>query len=251
MTGSLVKSIITSWLLLSVTACVTTYDRAPKVPNMEKAKATHIRLGLQYLGQSNLESSRFHFNKALKIDPNSAGAHSGMAALMLREGDEERAEQFYLKAIRLDGKFSQARNNYGSFLFGKKRYSDALKQFAQAADDLGYDRRALAFNNVGLTQVALGNIEAAEKAFVRAVTLNPNMPRPYIELADIANGKAEYKASLRLLQQYHLVSPYSPRSARLELELAKQLGDKNLQSSAQLKLNSMFPNQRKQTGVKR
>ncbi|MCV6621590.1 MAG: type IV pilus biogenesis/stability protein PilW [Cellvibrionaceae bacterium] len=242
MIRSLVKTTITSWLLLSLTACVTTYDREPKKPNMEKAKETHIRLGLQYLRQNNLDSSRFHLNKALKIDPDSAGAYSGLAALMLREGDDENAERFYKKAIRLDGSLSQARNNYGSFLYGKKRFSEALIHFQSAAQDLNYDRRPLAFNNVGLTQLSLGNVEAAEKAFVRSITLNPNMPRPYLELAGIAYEKTEYRAALRLLDQYHQVSPISPRSVQMELELAKVLGDKNRESSARLKLKNMFPN---------
>lgn len=249
MIRSLVKTTITSWLLLSLTACVTTYDKEPKKPNMEKAKETHIRLGLQYLRQNNLDSSRFHLNKALKIDPDSAGAYSGLAALMLREGDEANAERFYQKAIRLDSELSQARNNYGSFLYGKKRYAEALVHFEKAAQDLNYDRRPLAFNNVGLTQLSLGNIDASEKAFVRTITLNPNMPRPYLELAGIAQVKAEYRAALRLLDQYHLVSPMSPRSLQMELDLAKALGDKNRESSARLKLKSMFPNGRPLQGT--
>ncbi|MBB6523147.1 type IV pilus biogenesis/stability protein PilW [Pseudoteredinibacter isoporae] len=255
MTRSLVKTMITSWLLLSLTACVTTYDRVQKKPDMQKAMKTHIRLGLEYLRQNNLDSSRFHFNKALKIDPNSAGAYSGMAALMLREGDDENAERFYERAIRLDSSLSLARNNYGSFLYGKKRYREALNQFQFAANDLNYDRRPLAFNNVGLTQLALGNIDAAEKAFARSITLNPNMARPYIELASIAKSKSEYRAAIQLLDQYHMVSPFSPRSVQLELELAKVLGDKNRESSAEMKLKNMFPQgnqfQRNNSGAQR
>ncbi|WP_299975906.1 type IV pilus biogenesis/stability protein PilW [uncultured Pseudoteredinibacter sp.] len=242
MIRSLVKTTITSWLLLSLTACVTTYDKEPKKPNMEKAKETHIRLGLQYLRQNNLDSSRFHLNKALKIDPDSAGAYSGLAALMLREGDDVNAERFYQKAIRIDGDFPQARNNYGSFLYGKRRYSEALEHFQSAAQNLNYDRRPLAFNNVGLTALALGDVSAAEKAFVRSITLDSNMPRPYIELAGIAQKKAEYTAALRLLDQYHLVSPYSPRSIEMELQIATALGDKNREASARLKLKTIFPN---------
>lgn len=242
MNRSLIKTVITSWLLLGLTACVTTYDRAQKMPDMEKAKKTHIRLGLQYLRQDNLDSSRFHLNKALKIDPDSAGAYNGLAALMLREGDPANAERFYEKAVRLDSDFSQARNNYGSFLFGLKRYREALEQFQFAANDLNYDRRPLAFNNVGLTQLALNNIDSAEAAFARSITLSPNMARPYIELASIAKDKAEFRAAMRLLDQYLLVSPNSPRSVQLELDLAKALNDKNREYSAQMKLKNMFPN---------
>lgn len=242
LTSGLGKSFLISWLLLALTACVTTYDRPQKKVDMAKALETHIRLGLQYLRQNNLDSSRFHLNKALKIDPNSAGTYSALAALMLRERDEENAEKFYLKAIRLDSSFSQARNNYGSYLFGKKRYADSLRQFEAAAGDLNYERRPLAFNNVGLAHIALGNVDQAENAFVRSVTLNPNMARPYLELAKIAQLKNELAAAQELLNQFHALSPPTPASLQMQIDVAQALGNKNLEASARMKLKNLFPN---------
>lgn len=229
--------------LVSLGACVETWDRPQKKPDMQKALATHIKLGLQYLRRDNLESSRFHFSKALNIDPESAGVHNGLASLMLREGDRETAEEHYIKAIRFDPKFSQARNNYGSFLFTDKRYVKALEHFIIASKDISYSRRALAFTNVGRSELMVSdanNVTRAEKAFSRAILLEPNNPAPYIELADIAASKREYKAAQRLLDNYVGLASLSPRSLALQVDIASKTGDSNREASARMKLKSIF-----------
>jgi len=208
---------------------------------MVKAMQTHIKLGLDYLRQNNLNSARFHFNKALKIDGKSAGAYAGMAVLMLREGDDARADQFYRKAISSDPGYSLARNNYGSFLYERKRYAEALLQFEAAADDLNYERRALAYVNVGLSQVKLGQQAVAEAAFVRALNLDPNMSRAYIEMAQIAFGKGEYPAANQLLTRYQYIQRPTPRSLLLQIKIARKTNDKNKESSAGLALKNLYP----------
>jgi len=231
---------------------VETWDRPQKKPDMQKALVTHIKLGLQYLRRDNLDSSRFHFSKALNIDPESAGVHNGLASLMLREGDRETAEQHYIKAIRYEPNFAQAHNNFGSFLFTDKRYKEALEHFLIAAKDISYNRRALAFTNVGRSELmvpSVDNVSRAEKAFARAILLEPNYPEPYIELADIAAKKQEYQAAQRLLNNFAGLAGYSPRSLTLQIEIASKTGDSNREASARMKLKSIFstaPNNKNQ-----
>lgn len=229
--------------LVSLAACVETWDRPQKKPDMQKALGTHIKLGLQYLRRDNLDSSRFHFSKALNIDPESAGVHNGLAALMLREGDRETAEQHYIKAIRIDPNFAQARNNYGSFLFTDKRYKQALEHFLIASKDISYNRRALAFTNVGRSELMVSdpdNIDRAEKAFARAILLEPNNAAAYIELAHIAASKHEYQAAQRLLNNFVGLAGSSPRSLALQIDIAAKTGDSNREASARMKLKSIF-----------
>lgn len=227
--------------IVALGACVTSYDRPQQNIDLEKAKASHIKLGLQYLRQNNLRSSRFHFNKALKIDSKSAGAYAGLAELMLREGDSERAERFFKKSIDLNPEYALARNNYGSFLFQRKRYKEALKQFLLAADNLDYDRRPMAFVNTGLSHVKLGDLDAAEAAFVRALNLDLNMSRAFLEMADIAYAKGEYPAANQLMVRYQYGGRPTPRSLLLQIKIATKLDDKNQESSARLALKNLFP----------
>ncbi|MCV6627603.1 MAG: tetratricopeptide repeat protein, partial [Cellvibrionaceae bacterium] len=135
-------------------------------------------------------------------------------------------------------------NNYGSFLYKQKRYREALVQFSKASTDLEYDRRALAFSNVGRCQAELGDYNAAETAFARAITLDPNSPGPYYALARIAKEKREYQAALQLLSQYHSLRPATPPSLDMQIQIARALGDKNLEASAMLKLKNIYPNSR-------
>lgn len=241
MSQRLKRICISIFSLVLLSACVTSYDRPIQEVDMAKAMQTHIKLGLDYLRQNNLNSARFHFNKALKIDSKSSGAYAGMAVLMLREGDDARADQFYRKAISFDPGYSLARNNYGSFLYERQRYAEALAQFTAAADDLAYERRALAFVNVGLSQVKLGQQAGAESAFVRALKLDPNMSRAYIEMAQIAFAKAEYPAAAQLLSRYQYMQRPTPRSLLLQIKIARKMGDKNQEASAGLALKNLFP----------
>ena len=210
---------------------------------MQKALGTHIKLGFQYLRRDNLDSSRFHFSKALNINPESPGVHNGLASLMLREGDRETAEEHYLKALRYEPTFSQARNNYGSFLFTDKRYGEALENFIIASKDISYNRRALAFTNVGRSELKVpvgDNVSRAEKAFARAILLEPGSAEPYIELADIAASKQEYQAAQRLIDNYVGQAGHSPRSLALQISVASKTGDRNREASAKMKLKSIF-----------
>lgn len=227
--------------MITLSACVTSYDRPQQNIDLEKAKASHLKLGLQYLRQNNLRSSRFHFNKALKIDAKFAGAYAGLAELMLREGDADRAEQFFKKSIGLNAEYALVRNNYGSFLFQRKRYDEALKQFILAANNLDYDRRPMAFVNTGLSHVRLGDLDSAEAAFVRALNLDLNMSRAFLEMSDIAYIKGEYPAANQLMSRYQHSGSPTPRSLLLQIKIARKLDDKNQESSARLALKNLYP----------
>ncbi len=129
---------IASVVLLA--GCVSDGKGKPNRP-VDKVKSLelHIKLAQGYIDRGNRESARHHLRKAAEIDRNSADATETMARLYQLEGEPALAEESFKKAIKAKKNFTLARNNYGVFLFGAKRYEEALEQFELA--DINFQKQ--------------------------------------------------------------------------------------------------------------
>ena len=209
--------------------------------SMEDALRDHIQLGLGYISEGNRDAARHHLSKALEIDSRSSGAHNGMALLYQLEQESELAEEHYKKALRYDSKNSQARNNYGVFLVQQQRIEEAHDQFARVAEDTGYDSRAQAYVNLGITAMELEREQEAVDAWQRAVALNPRLPVPYLELADHFFQKGDFVLARRMLSAFDSLSRPVPRSLWLGVRIDAQFGNKDGMASKGLALKKLYP----------
>ncbi len=153
---------------LFVTGCVSDGGKPKRPVDKVKSLDLHIQLARGYIDRGNRESARHHLRKAADIDKNSPEATETMARLYQLEGESKLAEETFKKAIKAKKNFTLARNDFGVFLFGAKRYEEALAQFELAASDLDYDGRAGALVNVGRTALLLGKSDRAKAAFEHA-----------------------------------------------------------------------------------
>jgi type IV pilus assembly protein PilF len=235
-----INSLAVGLLVVLLAGCVTTTNQPVVKVDKEKALETHVELGLGYLRQRNNESSRLHFSKALKIDPNSAGALNGMALLYQIEKDDELAEKYFRKAISADGDYPRARNNYGAFLYGRERYQEAYTQFSIVAKNMGYERRSMALVNLGRASINLGKSEEAEKAFFQAMSINYRLPAAHLEMADMKFAAGDYAASKRYLDQYGKLVRHGPRSLWLGIQIERIFGNKDKEASYALALTNLY-----------
>ncbi len=86
---------------------------------------------------------------AYEIDPNNAEVHEAFALVYQSTGEFELAEESFKTAIRLDRKFSRARNNYAAFLYSQQRYEEAEKQLEYVVQDTLYKARPARFRQPG------------------------------------------------------------------------------------------------------
>jgi len=228
-------------LLLLVTSCVTTETGGAQPGSTAQRLQAQLDLARGYLEQGDVANARRPLQQALKIDPSSAEAHVLMASVYLADGDKHLAEQEYQQALRHDPKNPMARNNYGTFLFAEGRYKDARNQLLQAANDPKYARRSQAFENLGLTELRLNNVNDAEQAFQRALMLNTALPRCYLELANIYFGAGNFNTAKDFFEKYNAMSKPSARSLWLGIRLSRVLGDENQMASYALALKNLFP----------
>ncbi len=231
------------WIIITVcamTGCVTESDQTVFI-DPENVVQKQIELGIGYLRLADYHRAKENLNKALKIKPESALAHTTFGVLFQREGENELAEEHFRKAIRYAPEFSQARNNYGAFLFAQERYGESIEQLSIASRDHFYQTRPAVFENLGRAYLRMNEPARAEQAFVKAIELNPAQARALLELAEIRFNQKVYVESWDLYRQHAGLSHRSARSLWLCVQLAERFSSKDEQASCSLALRNIFP----------
>lgn len=178
----------------------------------DKTELARVRTALaaQYISERKLDDAQRQLELAFVADSRYAPAYDMMGNLLREEGSPQnlkKADEFFRKAIALDPNFVQARNNYGVYLAQMNHYQAAIEQFNIAGSTLGYEQRASALENLGRMYLKVGNEQAAEQAFIKALDANRGSVIAKIEMIDILiNQKRtlqakEYYDGLKLLWQ--------------------------------------------------
>ncbi len=237
----LLKLTLVSAITLALLVGCTSTGGANRQVDKSKSLELHIQLAQGYIEKGNREAARHHLRKAAEIDKNSPEAMEAMARLYQLEGEPELAEETFKKALKRKKDFTLANNNFGVFLFGLKRYEEALAQFEIAAADLDYDGRASALVNVGRTALLLGKNERAKSAFEHAAILDRGLADPHIELADISFQRQEYADAKKHLDRYQALGQQSSRALLLGIRLERVFGNKDKEASYLLVLKNRYP----------
>lgn len=234
-------SLIVLVVVLVVPACVTTNKHFSANNDKSKAHDTHLNLGLTYLQRDNREASRRHFQKALALQPNSAPALNGMALLYQLTGEMVLSEESFKRSLKSDDSFTEARVNYGRFLYEQKRYPEAYSQFSRGVEDLTFKKRALVLTYLGQTALQLGDNVKAKSAFEHAVNINNRLALPMIELGDLYFKEKNYAKSKRYLDGYDTLAGRSARSLWLGIRIERIFGNKDKEASYSLALKNLHP----------
>ncbi len=229
------------FVLIMLTGCVqTTYPKA-RVANKQKSLESYITLGMAYLQRNDRDSARRNFEKALDINSNSHQAHNGMGLLYQLTGEVGLAEKSFKYSLRQKSSFTEARVNYGAFLYQQKRYEEAYESFERSSKDLTYDRRALVLAYVGQTALKLGDRSRAKSAFEHSLNVDNTLSLAMIELALLNFDDQDYASSKRLLDQYTSIARPSPKSLWLGIRIERIFGNKDKEASYALALKNLHP----------
>ena len=230
-------------LTLILSGCVTETVGGPEMQqDPQAALDKRVELARQYIGRGDWENAKRNLEIANDIDPKSAAVHEAFGLVYQSTGEYERAEESFRRALKLDPKFSRGRNNYAAFLYFLGRFEDAEREFAIVAEDALYSGRPLAYTNLGMSRVNLGDNEGAEAAFTRALRMDRRSPTALLEMSYLRLAADDVPAAETYYGVYRTVVPQqSPRGLVMGIELAKASGDKDAQSSYELLLRSRYP----------
>jgi type IV pilus assembly protein PilF len=241
------KGLITALLLLPMlllsTGCVTeTTGGFTSNPSPEEALERRVGLARQYIGEGDWENAKRNLQLAADIDANNAEVYEAFGLVYQSTGEYELADMSFLRALRADPQLSRARNNYAAFLFSMGRYEEAEREFELVTTDSLYRARPIAFINLGLSRLRLGDTAGAEQAFTRSLSMDRRNPialleMGYLRLQDGAADDAE-----RYYGVYRTAVPrQSPRGLLLGIGIAAARGDADALSSYELALRNLYP----------
>lgn len=189
-------------LALLLTGCQTT-NRLKADP--KAAVTTRTALAAEYIRSGDLDAAKRNLDEALATAPGSVEANNMMGVLLQQEGSPSnvaKAEAYFKRAISLDPQYAQARNNYGVYLSGRKRYPEALAQFREAGAALGYEGRTAALENLGRTYLQVNDMQNAEQAFKQALQANRDSVIAKLELAEIFLQRNQIQEASALYNDY-------------------------------------------------
>ncbi len=244
------KTVVAMAILLSalvVQGCQTV-ERG-MIVKKDPAKAVKVRtqMAAEYIRTGDLDAAKRALDLALKADSRDSTANMMMGVLLQKEGSKanmDKADGYFSRAISIDPKNAQARNNYGTYLYQIKRYTEAVQQFSIAGTTLGYDQRYRALENLGRTYLLMGDLANAESAFKQALQANRDSTLSMLELTEILYLQQKAVAARPLYEQYVRLVGQTKLSAHalwLGLRVARANGDTMGMQVLVNQLRAVFP----------
>ena len=217
------------------------YIKTDKVINKKDAAKDYAELAAGYLKQGNKEGALRSINKGLAINPDSPEIINILALYFESDGEYKLADNEFNKAISADKSYTATYMNYGGFLYRLEKFQQACDMLKKASSDVLYERRADAFNNLGLCLKKIDKIKEAEEAFNRSLGHDFRNPKALIELSLISFDRGDFIKSQQYYDEYLKYGAQSPRTLWLGIRLAHIADDQDKKSSYGLFLKNQFP----------
>lgn len=236
---------LSAWV---VQGCQSTGSGTIVKKDPEKSVKVRTQMAAEYIRTGDLDSAKRVLDQALKVDDRDSTSNMMMGVLLQQEGSQinlDKADTYFKRAISIEPKNAQARNNYGTYLYQVKRYNEAIEQFNIAGSTLGYDQRFKALENLGRIYLLQGDRVSAEKSFKQALQANRDSSVSMIELAEIFYLQKNFLVARQLYEQFVRIVGQENQGARalwVGLRIARANDDKTGMYVLVSKLRTQFPN---------
>ena len=244
------KFYLIGFLMISLSACVTTTDSAfNRKADEDRAHDNYVQLGLAYIQRSNFEKARLNIDRALEIKSDSSEAYAALGLLYQQVAEDELAEESFKKALSYDENNTRGRTFYAAFMYRSKRYEEALEQFQIAGQNTNYNGRASIFLNIAQCASKIEKYDVAIKAYEKVLALDRTQPQALIGVTQLLISEGQY---LKAQQYYNRIvniirsssMTHSTRSLSLGIELAQHFNNDGQVSSYVLLLKQLYPDSR-------
>ena len=167
----------------------------------------------EYQKPENVDNAIVEFRRALEADPNYALAYAGLGESYWRgfeqgtRGNEwlAKATENCQKAATTAPYLAEGHTCLGNIYYATGQYQKAVQQFqrAVALDNKNED----ALRGAADAYESLGNVQAAEREYRRAITLRPHYWAPYNWLGAFYFRQARYADAIEMFQAVTKESP--------------------------------------------
>lgn len=151
--------------------------------------------------------------KAAEADPDNPEIQNFLGLLYAQKAENEKAEDCFRRSIKLDSKYSDARNNLCWLLIEKSRYDEAIQQCRKAVENVTYATPERAYHNMGVAYERKGEIPKAVEAYKKGLIHNKKFVMTLKNLAKIHLNEKAYKDALPLLETASKICNSNPKGA--------------------------------------
>jgi type IV pilus assembly protein PilF len=210
-------------------------------PQPERAAEINLELGIEHLRKGNLQAAKDKIDRALDQNPRYGRAHLIAGMLYDRLGDENKAESHFERAVSLEPKDPEFKNNYAVFLCQHNKFERGKKVALEAAADPLYKTPEVAFLNAGTCARSAGDIKGAEDNFRKSLTSKPRYGEALFQMAELEYHQTEYISARGFLERYLEVGRTNPATLWLGVRIERGLGNKAQAQHYAQRLKSEYP----------
>ena len=148
-----------------------------------------------------------HFQKALRIIPDFAGAHYNLGTALLQKDNVDEAIAHFQMVLQIKPDFAEAHYNLGNALLKMGKVDEAISHFQKALQII--PDYAKAHNNLGNALLQKGKVDEAISHYQKALQINPDYAEAQNNLAwvlatcpqaSLRNGNKAVELALRANQ---------------------------------------------------
>ncbi|HEX4156571.1 MAG TPA: tetratricopeptide repeat protein [Acidobacteriaceae bacterium] len=183
----------------------------PYLAENDLSAEAHAMLGYALLRQDEPRESLKEYNRSAALETPTATMLESVGQDYVLLGDWNDADRWTLRAVEMDPKDADAWYSLGRIRYSEQRFRDALSCFQRALVLL--PRSVKAENNLGLTEEALNQTDAAVVAYRQAIAWQEARPagsmseQPLLNLGIVLLHRGDLAGAEPLLKKAAVLAP--------------------------------------------
>ncbi len=172
---------------------------APVIKAMPEELFSRLLMSRIEYARGNRQASIRHLQAMLELHPDSPGLYAQLGRGLGAMGKLEEGESALKKALELDPELLPAKVQLAMLYMREKRYGEArqvISEIQRQMPDSG-----LGLSLLGFLHAKQGEVDKAEKAFQKALSMDPANPSIAHNLAQFAAERKDYRRVRELYQQ--------------------------------------------------
>ena len=201
--------ILLTFSIFILTACATSSSQ-----DAEKAEL-FLRMGSSQFENGNYPAALSDLLKAEELDPKNPAIQNNLGLVYFMRQRYDLAEKHARRALSINNKYSEARNNLARILIEEGKFQDAEKEIRIVIDDLTYPSVDKAYVNLGLAQFNQKNYSEAKESFLHAMNAsrdncvaNAYYGRSIFEMKDYSKATSALDTAIGFCQRALFDEPH-------------------------------------------
>ncbi len=213
-------------------------------PAVKQRLAARDRLAraTQRLHGGDMAAAEADAKQVLKADPGSADAHTLLAVVNDRRGNQAMAGTHYRRAAELAPAQGGALNNYGAWLCNNGFAAESLVWLDRAVAAPGYASPESALANAGGCALKTGQYARAQRDLRSALEIDPSNPFALASMAESEFRQDRFFEARAFSERRLAAAPATASVLQLAAQIEERLGDRKSASRYLQRLQSEFPN---------